>query len=63
MMFDKADKAARIEKIRHQTKQLSIEIQELEKQDPEAHALDIAWRKHQLRAQEAFLAQVDDEHD
>lgn len=58
-MFDKADMAARIEKIRKQCETLRDELKTLEAEDKEANAANIAWRQDQLRAQEAFLAQLD----
>ncbi|MEM7001821.1 MAG: mechanosensitive ion channel family protein [Pseudomonadota bacterium] len=60
LMFDKADEAARLQKIRHQVQELEQQLKKLEAEDNEANALDIAWRRHQLNAQRAFLAQVDD---
>lgn len=59
LMFDKADQAARIEKVRNQVFELETQLKALEGENDEANALDIAWRKHQLRAQRAFLEQVD----
>ncbi len=61
IMFDKADLAARIQKIRIHCDTLRSEIKELETEDGEQHAMDIAWRQHQLQAQEAFVAQFDDQ--
>ena len=61
IMFDKADLAARITKIRAQCEKLAAEIKEMEAADPEKHAVDLAWRKHQLKAQQAFIQQVDDD--
>lgn len=63
LMFDKADKAARVERIREQCETLRKELKALEDGDADDNALDIAWRRHQLRAQEAFLEQVDQESD
>lgn len=49
IMFDKADLAARLEKIRHQRDTVSEELKSLSA-DPEANRNEIAWREQQLRA-------------
>ncbi len=50
MMFDKAELAARIERFRENAVKLDEEIKELEDKDPELHAAEIAWRKHQIQS-------------
>ncbi|XOV85036.1 MAG: mechanosensitive ion channel family protein [bacterium] len=50
MMFDKAELAARIERFREHAVKLGEEIKEFEALDPEQHAAEISWRKHQIQA-------------
>lgn len=61
IMFDKADLAARMQKIRAHCEALRDEIKKLESEDAADHKMDISWLKHQLSAQESFLAQIESE--
>ncbi len=60
LMFDKAELAARIERFREQAATLRSEVEELESDDEDANALEIAWRKHQIVALDEIIQRYDE---
>jgi len=58
LMFDKAEMAGRVKKIRDQRDKLTLEIKEL-KSAPDTEDYELSWRNRQLASLNEFLASFD----
>ena len=60
VMFDKSELAARINRLRERRYSLLEEIETLQKEDPDARAMDISWRQQHIQDLDTIIANFDE---